>query len=586
MRRTDYWQKLRRCVMPVLVSTIVLIAAFMLNTTSSGFAAAPFSNSGQRYLIPGLLVPALNHHVPMHATRYSKKLDLSIALDIRHSGELDRLIAAQNNPRSPLFHRYITPQEFTARFAPDQSSVDAVVSYLRSQNLQVQSISPNHLLLHASGSVTDVERAFSVTLADYTVDGRIVYAPTAVPSVPAGLSGMILNVSGLDNVAHYHRLGHKSIQAHLQSSSGYTYDKIRTAYDMTPLLAHGSDGSGQTIALFELDGYNPADITTYLDHNHLGSPKFSDVLLDGATSGAGPASLEVEMDMEQVSAIAPGAAQKIYIGINTTTGVNDLYNRIVNDNIAKVVSISWGLCEASLGNAELETMSNFFRQGAAQGQAFFAASGDFGAYDCGDTNRAVDSPADDPNVVAVGGTTLRVGSDGSYLGESAWSCSFCTQRSQNGAGSGGGVSSYFSRPAYQNGPHLGGPHRQLPDVSANANPDSGYSVYCTVAAAGCPASGWVTVGGTSAAAPVWAGIAADINTYLLASGKSTLGSVNAVLYHLYNTPQPYAPYHDIIAGNNLYYQAGPGYDQATGIGTPDVWNIARDLLANTGGGLG
>jgi kumamolisin len=307
------------------------------------------------------------------------------------------------------------------------------------------------------------------------------------------------------------------------------------------------------------------------------------VLLDGVTNHTGPASVEVELDMEQISAIAPGATQKIYIGTNNIAGVNDLYNRIVNDNIAKVVSISWGLCESSIGNAELQTLNNIFQQGAAQGQAFFAASGDFGAYDCGDTNLGVDSPASDPNVVAVGGTTLQIGHNGSYLSESAWSCSSCTDHSQKGSGSGGGVSSYFSRPGYQQGSNLSNAHRELPDVSANADPHSGYSVYCTVMLAGCPDTGWITVGGTSAAAPVWAGIAADINQYLVNAGKPTLGSANAALYHLYNTPQTYAPYHDVTTGGNLHYSAQTGYDKATGIGTPDVWNIARDLLAGSGG---
>ena len=153
-----------------------------------------------------------------------------------------------------------------------------------------------------------------------------------------------------------------------------------------------------------------------------------------------------------------------------------------------------------------------------------------------------------------------------------------------GSGSGGGFSSYFARPAYQRGINLTGNRRQVPDVSADADPHTGYSAYCTVSASGCPASGWVTVGGSSAAAPLWAGIAADINQYLTAADKPTLGSASTALYHLYNTAQTYTPYHDVTSGDNLYYPATNDYDMATGIGTPDAWNIARDLFAQTSRG--
>ncbi len=584
MRRMSYRKGLRRYALFALVVTIAITAVIVLSSTSSSLAAQSPDKPEQRYLIPGLLVPALKHHAPLHATRNTTQLDLSIALKMRDTGKLDSLIAAQNDQSSPLYHRYLTPQEFISRFAPDQTSVAAVVSYLRGQNLLVSSVSPNRLLIHASGSVAAVEHAFNVTLADYVVNGRTVYAPTSEPSVPAGLAGMILNISGLDNVTHYHRLGSSPVaqteQPHQGSNGGNTPDKIRTTYDMKPLLSHGADGSGQTVALLELDGYNPADISTYLNHYNLGSPKYSDVLLDGATNTPSSGSIEVELDMEQISAFAPGAAQKVYIGVNNTAGVNDLYNTIVSDDIAKVVSVSWGLCEPTTGDAELDTLDNFFKQGAAQGQAFFAASGDFGAYDCGDSNISVDSPADDPHVVGVGGTSLQTGSDGSYLSESAWSCSSCTQNSLEGIGSGGGLSAHFARPAYQQGLNLTDTHREVPDVSANADPKTGYSAYCTVSAAGCPGTGWVTVGGSSAAAPLWAAVAADMNEYLASANKPTLGTASTALYQLYNTPQTYSPYHDVTTGNNLYYPATTGYDLVTGVGTPDVWNIARDLQAN------
>jgi subtilase family serine protease len=593
--RMDCWKEPRLVItrpVSTLIVAIVVMAVFVASSASPSLAAQPSGIPGSRYLIPGLLIPALKHNAPLHATPHAAQqnmqLDLSIALKLRHPAELDALIAAQNDPHSSLYHRYITPPEFTALFAPDQAMVDAVAAYLRNQNIRVRSVSSNKLLIRASGSISNIEHAFNTTLADYVVAGQTVYAPATTPSVPATLSGMILNISGLDNVQHYHRLGKLAVKKEKQvdqyhgPGGGYTPDAMHAAYNARPLLTSGVNGSGQTIALFELDGYNPADIQAYSNYYHLGSPQYSDVLVGPATNTAGSSAAEVELDMEQIAAIAPGAQQKVYIGMNRISDVNDMYNRIVNDDSAKIVSISWGLCESSIGNAELQTLNNIFKQGVAQGQAFFAASGDSGAYDCGTPALAVDSPADDPNVVAVGGTTLQIGSDGNYLSETAWSCAFCTQRSQQGAGSGGGVSDYFARSPYQSGPGLNNAHRMVPDVSANADPVTGYSVYCSIAAAGCPDSGWVTVGGTSAATPLWAALAALMNQYLTNAHKPTLGSAGAVLYRLYNTAQTYAPYHDVTTGKNLYYEAATGYDLATGMGTPDAWNIARDLIASSG----
>ena len=180
----------------------------------------------------------------------------------------------------------------------------------------------------------------------------------------------------------------------------------------------------------------------------------------------------------------------------------------------------------------------------------------------------------------MGGTKLLVGTGGTYSSESAWS------NTSNSSGGGGGISSYFSRPSYQTGTNLTNANREVPDVSADADPASGYSVYCTVTAAGCSSSGWISVGGTSAAAPLWAGIAADVNQYLSGLSKPVLGSASSKLYTLYNTAQTYTPYHDVTTGNNLYYSATANYDLATGVGTPDAWNIARDLGGSSGGGGG
>lgn len=568
--RNALWRRMSP-LLARLGGALLLVTLSSLFIFQHQFAAATALPG--RHVLPSRAAAVRTRFAAVHETDRQQQLHLSISLNLRQRAALDALLASQNDPTSPAYHHYLTPQQFAAAFGPTQATVDSVVAFLQGQGLTVTQVASNHALITAIGSVANVEKAFGVTLNDYQVDGRIVYAPASDPTVPDALGDAILNIEGLDNLV---RFSHASLMgrdvAALGPRNGYTPAELRSAYDVNALLQHGGTGAGQTTALFELDGYNPTDISTYLTYYQLGTPKYSDVLVDGATNTPGVGAVEVELDMEVLSALAPDAAQKVYIGPNTVSGVNDIYNRIVTDNLARVVSISWGSCEPQEGDAELTALDNIFAQGAAQGQAFFAASGDSGAYDCRNgSTLAVDSPSDDPYVVGVGGTSLQVQSDGSYGSESAWS------NASKGEGGGGGISAHFTQPAYQHEAHLPGLNRETPDVSADADPRTGYSIYCTTSDPIC-ARGWGQVGGTSAAAPLWAGLATDSNAYLAQQGKPGLGGASASLYALYHTKQAYSAYHDVTAGDNLYYKAAVGYDMASGIGTPDGWNIARDLL--------
>ena len=543
--------------------------------------SARASSGGKRSVIRGNLVTLLRNATPLRALDADRQLQLTIALQLRNQKQLDAQLQALEDPRSPLYHHYLTPQEFTRQFGLHTGTVEKVAAYLRAQDLTVDAISPNNMLINASGTVAAIEKAFAVTLESYAFEGRTVYAPMGEPSVPASLAGTILNVGGLDNVARYHpllRLKHVT-----GPDKGFSPTDMRTAYDISPLVST-SNGAGQTVALFELDGYNPGDVNAYLTQYNLGAPNYSNVLVDNALNVTGTGAIEVELDMEIMSAIAPGAAQKVYIGPNSSSGLLDTYNQIVTDDAAKVVSISWGMCEANSSSAQLTALDNIFKQGAAQGQAFFAASGDSGAYDCSTDALSVDSPSDDPHVIGTGGTNLTLGDGSSYGDETAWSSTTEKKNGSKGAGSGGGYSTVYSKPSYQSGPGVDDKSmRHVPDVSADADPATGYAIYCTVIVAGCSPSGWVVVGGTSAAAPLWSGIAVDTNGYLLSQKKSTLGNASSRLYQLFNTKQTFSAFHDITSGDNLYYKAGPGYDLATGIGTPDAWNLARDLAADLPG---
>src|SRR5689334_12079634 len=377
----------RKVALGAFIALIVLSALVALPLINSHFTSHA-ADSG-RWTIRGHLVPAVRgRHALARSPDQAQALDLSIGLTLRNQSTLTQLIAAQNNPHSGLYHQYLSTREFQARFSPTQATVNQVTSWLRSQGLVIHLVAANHLLIDASGSVATVEAAFQTTLASYQVHGRTVYAPTVEPSVPDSLTGTIVNIAGLNDVGIYTHA--PIIQTHSRATrphdgsgpgGGYTPSELRTAYDMNSLIS-SADGTGQTVAIFELNGYRPSDVNAYLSNYGLGAPKYSDVLIVGAQDVPGAGAIEVELDMETVSAIAPGANQKIYISDNDSISVQWNYNQIVVDNVAKVVSTSWGLCETYTGSSDLQELDFIFREGAAQGQAFFAASGDAGAYDC------------------------------------------------------------------------------------------------------------------------------------------------------------------------------------------------------------
>ncbi len=580
-------RKLVRNVFFVVISLLLIAASFL------AIRVVVRADQNQRVTLSGQAVPLIQQARLMQAVDPNQQLNLSIGLQLRNPADLDSLLSAIYDPQSPQYHQYLTPDQFNQLFAPAPDQVQQVVSFLQGQGLTVTSIAPNNLLIDATGSVAQVEQAFNIQINNYQEGNQTFYANATSPSIPTSISPLITSIGGLDNSVLYQPLyrrldtHHQSHRGALAGQSGFGPKDLSTAYDVTPLHSAGIRGDNQTIALFELDGYQASDISQYFQANGLATPNISNVMVDNFNGSPGQGAIEVELDIEVAGGIAPHARQLVYEGPNTTQGVNDTYNRIVHDNKAQIVSISWGLCEASSGTAELQTLDNIFKQGASQGISFFAAAGDSGAYDCGDGNLAVDSPAGDPYVTGVGGTNLQLNA-GAYGSESVWSNPNDTQRSPEGAGGGGGISKTFTQPSWQTGPGVSNQYsngkREVPDVSADADPATGYSMYCTVTNAGCPANGWLTVGGTSASAPLWAGSMALINQYLKSQGKAAVGHANPTLYGLFNGQQQSPAFHDVNTGNNLFYPATTGYDMGSGIGTPDVNNIAHDLASISGGG--
>jgi kumamolisin len=452
----------------------------------------------------------------------------------------------------------------------------------------VGDIAPNNLLINASGTVAQAQQSFQTQINTYQSNNRVFYANSTPPSMPADVSQLVSSIGGLDNGQQFYAHAQHSIMdntAPLAQPIGLAPKDLASAYDVNPLYASNVQGQQQNIALLELDGYQRSDVQEYFHNYALSTPNIKNILVDHYNGAAGQGSVEVALDIEMVGSIAPHSNIYVYEGTSTTQGINDIYTRIVSEKRAQVVSLSWGLCEDSLGAAEVQTLDSIFTQGALEGMSFFAASGDAGAYDCQDDNLAVDSPASDPNVTGVGATTLQLNADDTYAGESVWSNPHTMLHGPKGAGSGGGLSKFFAQPAWQNAPGVQNQYsngkREVPDVVAFGDMDTGFSVYCTVKNAGCPPGGWLKIGGTSVAAPFWAASFLLINQYLQWQKQNSIGAVNPALYGLANTAQPYAAFHPIGVGNNLYYAATGAYSLASGLGSPDIYNIARDLASTS-----
>jgi len=570
-------------------SLLVLATTFVLIATSVAIVhVARVHANTSSVRLNAQTVPLLRHAQLLQPEDTSQQVQLAIGLQLRSGTDIDSFLSALYDPQSPTYHHYLTPDSFTQLFAPTSASVQQVTTYLQNQGFTITAIASNNLIIDATGSVEQVQQSFHVQMNTYRLGSNIFFANDVPPSLPVSIGSLISSISGLDNSTHYHPFYQRALHATQGGPVGGLGPKdLATAYDVTPLQNSGILGNSQTIGLFELDGYQSSDVNAYFQNYGIPLPNITNVLVDGFNGNAGYSAVETELDIEVVGGIAPRANQIVYEGPNTTPGLNDTYNKIVTENKVQIASISWGLCENSSGSAELQTLDTIFKQGAAQGISFIAAAGDAGAYDCQDTNLNVDSPADDPYVTGVGATKLQT-NNGVYSSESVWSDPTQVQHGPKGSGSGGGLSTQFRTPSWQGGPGVqnkySNGYREVPDVVAAGDSKPGYSVYCTVMNAGCPPTGWLTIGGTSGPAPFWASSLVLVNQYLQTHNAGAIGHANPTLYHLFNTQQQYPAFHDVTAGNNLFFPAGSGYDLASGIGSPDVYNIARDLAAPAAGG--
>jgi kumamolisin len=508
----------------------------------------------------------------------ARVLSLSFPLRRRSSAALTALLSAIENPASPEYHHYLTASQYAAAFGPSVAQRDSADAALQALGFTVAAPDGASELAQASATVGEIEAKFSVQLYDYRgADGTHYLAADGVPQMPSALAAVVTGVVGLDTrPAVAPRSPQLALAPQQVSGGGLDPSALRAAYDVTPLTAQGLDGSGETIAIAEIDQFRQSDVSTYDSAFGLTAPAVQVVKVAGGASSASP---EPVLDIEVAQAIAPKAQIIAYESGSDLGSLTQMFDRIVSDNRAQVVSISLGACELGVDTSSasgfLDALDSTFQRADAQGMSVLVSSGDSGAYGCQDNHLSVDLPAASPFVTAVGGTAFFPAANNGYGSEDGW------EGPLEGSGGGGGLSALYQRPAWQIGSGVANSYsngmRQVPDVSADADPLTGYRIYYSGDNDCSGNDCWTVVGGTSAAAPFWAGLIALANQ----QGHRKLGFLDPALYAIGQAGGggAGAPYHDVTGGGNLYYQATPGWDYSTGWGSPDAAVLVAMLLA-------
>ncbi|BDI30119.1 pseudomonapepsin [Capsulimonas corticalis] len=545
-------------------------------------AAAPAQ--AQTVVLRGHLSPALAGAHWVSRAPVAQPLTLALSLPLRNEAQLADQIHRLYDPKDPQYGHFLTTQQFIDRYAPTEESYAAVIRYARSQGFAITETYPNRTLVTVQAPDGVVERSLGLQMHSFrAANGSLFRVANADPSVPAAIAAQISGIVGLDESAHWAPQSYLVPQAMAQALQPYQVgtgpggalspSDITKAYGLNNLTLANSatklDGHGQVLGLFQLDGYDPSDIASFTSGYKLPGVPLQNVLVGGASGQPGVNAAEVTLDIELMTALAPGASKiMVYEAPNTAAGVIAAYSRIASDNIAKQVSTSWGITEPSCSIPIRTAENTAFRQMAAQGQTIFAASGDAGAFDNG-KNLTVQDPASQPYITSVGGTQLFLNADGTYKKESTWSHGSIG----SGAG-GGGVSAVWSKPDWQAGVGVSAAARNVPDVALNSDPYTGYSVFYK--------GGWCIFGGTSCAAPLWAGFTALVNQQRAASGAGPVGFINPAIYKIGKNSRYTQDFYDIHDGStNLFYPAFAGYDNATGWGSFKGAGLIADLAASS-----
>ena len=500
--------------------------------------------------------------VPGHAriADLDKKAEVDVTLYLVH--RVAPTWIDEQARRPPQSRRRVARSDWAQAHGADPDDVNAVCAFAEAHGMIIARTDEARRQVRLKGSAECVSHAFGAQFAGMyapTKDAERGYrARTGPLTIPRELGRIVTGVFGVDDRPQ----ARPHIRFAATGATAYTPPQVAAAYG----FPSGVTGKGQTVAIIELGGgYRQADLTAYFDSLSITPPTVSAVTLDGGSNSPGTdtnADGEVMLDIEMVGAVAPGAEIVVYFTTNTDQGFIDAVSQAVHDTThkASVVSISWGGSEDSWTAQARSQMEQILTDAGGLGVTVTVASGDSGSSDgASDGGVHVDFPASAPHALGCGGTTLEA-SGTQISSETVWATS------DNGA-TGGGVSDAFAQPSYQSSAqvpvnassHKAG--RGVPDVAGDANPQTGY----TIRVDGTDE----TIGGTSAVAPLWAGLVALLNQSL----GAPLGFGHPRLYALLNS----TAFHDITQGSNGAYSAGPGWDACTGLGSPMGSTLAKQL---------
>jgi kumamolisin len=519
---------------------------------------------------------------PRMVTETSRDQHLRFGLNLAvRQRALDAYLSRLYDPSSSTYRRFIDAKTFGTRFGLSSEALSLVTQRLRDAGFAVRSF-PQHTSLDVEGTVGQVEDFFDTRIANFVdVSGDRFHAPLADPVIPEDLKASVAAVTGLSSRA-------RSKPADIPAD-GLKPTDLATAYNIKPLWDLGYTGEGQTVAIFSQFTFDDSDMAGFDQTFNTQGPAPEHIAVNGGTTEK---DLEVNLDIDTVRAVAPKAQMLVYeipdfpggepqsyaeFESAFAQGVATVVNQVVADHRAQILSISYGTCDvpdaggaAWLPAADRLAGETALKAAAAAGINVFVSAGDGAAYTCQhwlprDLRVTAAWPGDSPWVISVGGTYLRVRQDASYLDEAGWGNPLSRW------GTGGGLNPQDARPSWQQGPGVANAasngRRQFPDVAAAGDSGSGYQVFFQ--------GRLHRVGGTSGSAPFWAGVMALVQQTAANQGIKKLGFASPMLYDLAANPPSEAPFHDVTKGSNLYYSCTAGWDYATGLGSPDAFNLAR-----------
>ncbi len=531
-----------------------------------------------------------------------QRMVLVLTLDPARQAELDALTEAQQDPGAPEYQAWLTPEEYGRRFGAANEDLTQISGWLRGHGFQIDEVPEGGRTLVFSGNTGQVEETFHTEMRYYRVGGALHRANASEPEIPAALFGIVAGVASLHDFESAHGMAAVRPLSQPELTSGGTHyiapADFATIYDVNPLYSSSIDGTGQTIAVVARSNINISDVQSF--RGMMGLPANNPVVvLNGANPGvvAGGEQGEATLDAEWAGAIAKKATVKFVVSASTAAsdGVTLSAQYIVSHNLAPVMTTSFGTCEQAAGSAYAQFWNGLWQQAAAQGITTLVAAGDNGAAGCDspDETKAtgpfgVNVIASSPYSIGVGGTQFNdasntsqywspsnasgtLGSALTYIPEAVWNRSGSVSGGSDLWAGSGGASVVYAKPSWQSGTGVPSDnHRHLPDVSIAASTHDGYLIYMS--------GGLYVAGGTSASSPSWAGVIALVNQH---SGK-TQGNANPTLYGLLQRQLTGGPavFHDISSGDNNVpgltgFTAATGYDQATGLGTPDAMMLVQ-----------